>query len=61
MRGQFERDSRGSSIDRGSRRHSRMANDEKIALFLRMMAVCQTVVPEKNEKGEIEYQARVRI
>ena len=30
---------------------------EKVALFLRMMAVCQTVVPEINDKGEIEYQA----
>ena len=32
-------------------------NATKIHLFLRMMAVCQTVVPEMSERGEIEYQA----
>ena len=30
---------------------------DRVAIFLRMMAVCQTVVPEINESNEIEYQA----
>jgi phospholipid-transporting ATPase len=31
--------------------------DDKVAIFLRMMAVCQTVVPERDEHNEIDYQA----
>ena len=33
------------------------AVNDRVAIFLRMMAVCQTVVPERNENDEIEYQA----
>ena len=33
------------------------SDNDRVAIFLRMMAVCQTVVPEMNENLEIEYQA----
>lgn len=33
---------------------------DRVAIFLRMMAVCQTVVPERTDNGEIEYQERKR-
>ena len=32
--------------------------NDRVAIFLRMMAVCQTVVPERTDNGEIEYQER---
>ena len=67
------RDAQGDALDRGEKYDVNMrllrklfdtekvgGNEkqiETIALFLRMMAVCQTVVPERNEKNEIEYQA----
>ena len=34
--------------------------NDRVAIFLRMMAVCQTVVPERTDNGEIEYQERKR-
>ena len=37
-----------------------VGQDKKmVALFLRMMSVCQTVVPEITDTGETEYQGKV--